>query len=111
MRGHGREEGRPDKSRVLVTVNQLPDERSQFVLVLELESGAVVGVGAEMVATVATNTRLPVIVSDYESLPPNDKGDRVAVHTSILYRSRRLIGNLLAWLAPEVALYELVKGG
>lgn len=108
MRGHGGLGDRPDKTGVMVSVNQI--DNGLFCLALELWPGAVVTSGAAIIAAVTIATQLPVIISDYESLPPNDKGDRVAVHTSILYRSRRMVGALLAWLAPDVALYELVKG-
>ena len=93
----------------MLSVNDLPDGR--FALALELRSGAVEGPAAQMVAEVASRTKLPVIVSDFESLPPNDRGDRVAIHTSIMYRSRRLMGRIIGWLGPDVALCELVKGG
>jgi hypothetical protein len=109
MRGHGGDEDRPDKIGAMLSVNDI--EGGRFVLALELRSGAVLSSAAAMVATLASATRLPVVISDYESLPPDDKGDRVAVHTSILYRSRRMVGRLLSWLAPDVALHELVKGG
>lgn len=108
-RGIGNEDERPDKIGAMLSINEIPD--GQFALALETRVGAIVGSAAHMVAAVAEASKLPVIVSDFESLPPDDKGDRVAVHTSILYRSRRLVGRLVGWLAPEVALYELVKGG
>lgn len=109
MRGHGAADDRPDAIGAVLSVNDIGNGR--FSLALELRPGAVLGSAASMVASVAANTKLPVIVSDYESLPPHDTGDRVAVHTSILYRSRRMVGKLIVWLAPDVALYELVKGG
>lgn len=109
MRGFGSDEDRPDKVGAMVSVNAI--ENGFFGQVLEIRPGAVAGSAASIIADVAEQTRLPVVISDYESLPPNDRGDRVAVHTSILYRSRRMVGRSLGWLAPEVGLYELVKGG
>lgn len=106
--GFGHQDDRPNDVGVMITVQDIPDGR--FALALEFKPGAALGAGRRMIADVATATRLPVIVSDYESLPPDDKGDRVAVHTSILYRARRLVGPLIEWLGPDVALYTLVKG-
>jgi len=106
--GAGREEDRPDRIGVMLTVQDIQDGR--YALALETRPGAVAGPAAHVVSEVARLYQLPVIVSDFESLPPDDKGDRVAVHTSILYQSRRLIGPLLKWLGPNVALYDLVKG-
>jgi hypothetical protein len=108
IQGLGAHDDRPDTIGVMLSIQQVDDGR--FALALEIEHGAVVGKASSMIAEVATQTKLPVIISDYESLPPNDRGDRVALHTAILYRSRRLVGPLLQWLAPEVALHVLVKG-
>lgn len=107
-RGLGRVSDRPDRCGVLL--NESAIEGGRFVLAVELWSGAVTTSAAPMITEVATRTSLPVIISDYESLPPDDKGDRVALHTSILYRARRMAGAHLAWLGPEVGLYVLVKG-
>ncbi len=109
MQGMGSDGDRPDKIGAMLSIHNIPDGR--YALCIELRPGAIDSTASSMVASVANATRLPVIVSNYESLPPDDKGDRVAVHTSILYRSRRLVGRLLSWLAPDVALYDLVKGG
>ena len=109
IQGAGGEDDRPDKIGVMVTVQQI--ENGTFALALEHKPGAVLATGQPMITAVATSTKLPVIVSDYESLPPHDKGDRVAVHSSIMYRARRLLGEMLTWIGPDVALFRLVKGG
>lgn len=93
----------------MVSINRV--ENGIFGLALEIRNGAVLTSAAAMVAQVARTSLLPVIVSDYESLPPDDKGDRVALHHSILYRARAMTGALIEWLAPDVALHVLVKGG
>jgi len=80
-----------------------------FAYALELRTGAIIGTAANMVVEVASATRLPLVVSDYESLPPEDKGDRVAAHVSILYRARSMLGALIDWMSPEVALHQLRK--
>jgi len=99
---------RPDRIGAMFLVNKL--ENQLFGLALEIWPDAIKTSAASMLAVVARTTMLPVIISDYESLPPNDKGDRVAAHHSILYRARRMIGSLIEWVAPDVALHVLVKG-
>lgn len=106
-RGVGREEDRPDRIGAMVSINQIED--GLFALALEIQHGAILGSAGKMISQVARTTLLPVIVSDYESLPPNDKGDRVAAHHSILYRARRMLGPLIDWVSPDVALHTLVK--
>jgi hypothetical protein len=52
----------------------------------------------------------PVIISNYGVMPPDDKGDRIVVKNSLLYRSRNIRGKFLNKLAPDVGVYILKDG-
>jgi hypothetical protein len=107
-RGAGTDADRPDRIGAMFSVNDI--DGGVFGLALELWPDAIATSASAMLAAVARHTLLPIVISDYASLPPNDKGDRVAMHHSILYRARAMTGPLLDWVAPDVALHTLVKG-
>lgn len=104
--GVGADEDRPDLTGVMLSVNDLNGGSWGFAV--ELESGALIGKGAAAVARFADSIPFPVIVASYESLPPDDTGDRVVVKDQLLQRAKSLIGAELATLREGVKVYELI---
>jgi hypothetical protein len=104
---------RPDKSGLMCSFVKAPGEKFTFVWVIEIKPGAVLNDGKAMMERLATRSASPIIVFDYASTPPNDKGDRVVVKHELAARSTRMLGKFLTYLDEDrsMGVYELVRGG
>lgn len=91
----------------MVSVNEF--NGGTWIFAVETEEGALQGKGKNIVMDVSNKVNLPVIVSKYGSLPPNDKGDLTVIKTSLLPRTNRMRGELVRFLDAEetYGVYEL----
>jgi hypothetical protein len=106
LREFGLENGRPDQCGVLLSINQI--NGGIWVFAIELKKDAIKNDGEEMMINIAENISLPIIVVNYDSMPPDDKGDRVILHDTLLSRAKHLVGDKLGQLAHNINIYKLV---
>lgn len=112
LRGCGLPEDRPDLSGVLCTHNTIDDGSGRFVFVQELRDGAVLSTGRRLVERLARIADVPIVVVNYGSVPPDDRGDRTIVRSELKYRARAMLGRFLEHLDVEegIGVYELRMG-
>jgi hypothetical protein len=109
LHGAGMLEDRPDISGVQCSANMLNGGKWMFVI--EVKPNAVMTTGKSMVKTLTALSNVPVIIVDYNSKPPCDRGNRVVVKNALLARcSKRLIGEFLGYLDNDksMGIYKLV---
>jgi len=83
-----------------------------WAFVIEVRADAVTTTGRDMIERLVALNGVPVIVVDYDSVPPNDTGDRVVIKPELEKRAERLMGAFLGYLDAEhsMGVYELVVG-
>ena len=110
MRGAGSERDRPNKSGVMISVNEMNGGR--WVFVVELWKNAYRTTGANVILDVASHADFPVVIVDYESPPPHDYGDYTVIKESLKDRARNMMGRSLGFLDKEhqFGIYELRMG-
>lgn len=106
MRGLGGADDRPDRIGAMFSINEM--NGGKFVFAIETRPAAVTTTARAMVVAAARITRLPVIIIDHDSNPPDDVGDRVAVTNQIKHRARSMLGRAICHLDDDVELYELI---
>lgn len=108
LRGYGADNDRPDQNGIMVSVNDMNGGR--WIFVIEIQPNAFRTTGKNIILDIASKIDLPVIVVDYNSKPPNDKGDYVIVKKSLLNRSKQLIREHLGFLdeSEEFGIYNLM---
>lgn len=102
----GVENDRPDRSGVMLSVNEL--NGGTWVFVIETQLGALETTGKNIILEMVRNVNFPAIVASYGKKPPEDTGDRVVVKDSLLSRCKFLIGAKLGELSDDVSIYELL---
>ena len=108
LRGVGAESDRPDKSGVILSINDL--NGGTFAFATECHAGAAMGSGAAMVWAMADCIPLPVVVNRFETKYPNDSGDWVAVRDELLPQTTQMRGPVVGPLGDALTVYALVKG-
>jgi hypothetical protein len=103
--GLGREEDRPDKIGVLLSVNNI--NGGAFVFAIEQQEDAVRTTGRHLTVLAAQHFKLPLIVIDHDAVPPRDVGDRVVINRDLTKRAASMLGASLGSLAEGVDIYEL----
>lgn len=108
LRGAGREKDRPDKSGVMISINEL--NGGMWIFVVELEENAARMRGKQAIMAVASRVDLPVIISSYGEEAPNDFGSYTIVKDTLLPRARQLIGKRRGFLDADkkFGVYDLV---
>jgi len=110
LRGIGSENDRPDINGVMCSDNFL--NGGHWVFVIELIPEAATTSGLSMVKQLVECFDIPVIISNYDSIPPNDTGDRVIIKDSLKTRSKKLMGELIQYLDDDkvMGIYKLTNG-
>lgn len=110
VKGFGTPQDSPKQNGVLVWVNK--SNGGEWIYVIELTPNAATTTGKNIIMHIAHQINLPVIISKYNSRPPNDKGDFVMVKSSLLHRTNSMRGKLIAFLdeAEQFGVYELKIG-
>lgn len=105
LRGVGDDQDRPDKSGIMVSVNQI--EGKNWIIAMDLVKNAHKTTGRNIIQAMLDQYQLPVIIVDYDNLV-GGKGDYVAITDSMLPRSSQLIGDYLGDLADNTKIYKLI---
>ena len=100
--GFGDDESRPDKSGVMVSINDLNGGRWTFVI--ETKANALETTGRGIVSQMARKFNFPIIVADHKSKPPDDKGDRMIIREEFVKHTKRMRGEFLGHLDEEKSL-------
>jgi hypothetical protein len=108
LRGFGNEDERPDKNGIIVSINRI--NNLDYITAIELRPNSFIEVGKNIIVEIIEKTKLPVLIFDFESVPPKT-GDRVAVHKSIEKRCKNLIGDFIEKLNEDINIYKLIKSG
>ena len=106
-RGFGSETDRPDQNNVMFSINKI--ENQVYAVAIELSENAINITGKDMAIQIASAQKLPIIVVKHGTLPPNDTGDYVIIHNTILHKCKNIVGNFVKHLNDEVVMFELVK--
>ena len=106
-RGFGSETDRPDHNGVMFSINKI--ENQIYAVAIELTENAITTSGKDMAIQIASAQKLPMIVIKHGTIPPNDTGDYVIIHNTILHKCKNIIGDFIEHLNDEVVMFELVK--
>ena len=106
-RGFGSDNDRPDQNGVMFSINKI--ENQIYAVAIELTANAINTTGKDMAIQIASAQKLPIIVVKHGVKPPNDSGDYVIIHNTILHKCKNIIGNFIKHLSDEVVMFELVK--
>lgn len=108
LQGMGLPEDRPDLSGVMCSANKL--NGGSWVFAIETKQDAAMTTGRNMIERITSLAITPVIIVNYDAVPPDDKGDRVVVKAELESRSSKLCGSFLHYLDKEktMGVYELV---
>lgn len=97
------EDARPDRIGVMFSLNFT--ERGVVALAIEAAPGALETTAREALVHLAHLVKCPIIVSSFESKPPEDRGDFVVVRDELAPRARAIIGEIL-WREGDVGVYR-----
>jgi hypothetical protein len=106
LKGHGDEEDRPDKSGIMLSIN---DDSGIWAFIIEVEQDALITKGKNIVLDVIGHISVPGIVVSYTSKPPNDTGDLVIVKEELFDRSTKITGDFIYSLSDSIHVFRLVS--
>lgn len=106
LRDWGQDEDRPDKNGVVATINKM--NGGTWIFINEMEENALLNGGKGIVLQMVSKIDLPAIVVDYDSKPPDDKGNRVVIKEELLPRTDRIRGEYIDHIDDGMGLYKLV---
>jgi hypothetical protein len=106
LRGFGDINDRPDKNDIMLSINDV--EGQHMIYAIELKKGSYLNSGKNIILDIVKKINLPVIVSDFDSVYPNDKGDYVIIHSSLLNRAKNIIGEHIEQLSDNINSYKLI---
>lgn len=107
LRGAGKEKDRPDKSNVMVSVNQM--NGGVWIMVMDLEKDAHKTTGKNIVIDMINKYNLPAIVVDYDNLEKG-KGDYVVLKKDLEKRAYAIMGKHTHQLEEDINIYKLIIG-
>lgn len=105
LRGYGDTSDRPDKSRVMVSVNRI--NGGTWITVMNLDKEAHLTTGKKIIVDVASKVNYPVIVVESNNLEKG-RGDYVIIKQSLESRSNRIKGQFISKYTDTMNLYKLV---
>jgi hypothetical protein len=108
-RGFGTDEDRPDKSGLMLSINNM--NGGWWIFGIEDRDRALYA-AKHVVIQMMNTANLPAIISKHDARPPNDLGDYVVVRRDMLPRAQRIIGSLIDYLdtEQEFGVYQLRIG-
>ena len=109
LQGFGSEQDRPDINGVMISACKF--NNGTWLFIIETVKNAVLTTAKDMIIQMVNQFDFPAIVSDYESKPPDDKGDYTIIKESLLPRCKRMAGDLIEYLDSDkrIGLYKLRK--
>lgn len=108
MRGFGTDsvDDRPDNSGIIMAFREF--NGGKWIVVNELKPDAVMTTGRNILVAVAKRVDFPAIISDYDSRPPHDLGDRVGIRKDREHRATTMLGEHLGALDGD-EFYNVYK--
>lgn len=106
LRGHGSGNDRPDKSKVLISINMV--NKQPWIFVMDLSPNAHQTSGKNIIQKMAQDYDLPLIIVDYKNLK-SGSGDYVIIKDSLLNRCKNLAGERIIKLGKNLYSYHLLK--
>lgn len=107
LRGAGKENDRPDKSNVMVSVNQT--NGGVWIMVMDLEKNAHRTTGKNIIIDMIDKYNLPAIIVDYDNLEKG-KGDYVVLKKDLEKRASAIMGEQVYQLEENINIYKLIIG-
>jgi len=104
LRGAGKNKDRPDKSNVMVSVNNFNGGR--WIFVLDNKKDAHKTTGKSIIIEMINKFNLPAIVLDYDHLEKG-KGDYVIITDNMKPRSSQILGDLIEDF-DDMKIYKLI---
>ncbi|MFC1653851.1 hypothetical protein ACFL1M_03310 [Patescibacteria group bacterium] len=105
LKGFGSKKDRPDKSGVMVSVNNM--NGGNWIMVMDYKKNAHLYSGKNIVVDIASQIDLPAIVVDYDNLKKG-KGDYVLIKGKLKSRSSQIMGDFLGKFSKSIDKYKLI---
>jgi hypothetical protein len=106
LKGFGDLNDRPDLNDVMIAIDKF--NGGTWVFVLETKKGAYLTTGKNIIIDIANNFNFPVIVVDYDSKYPNDKGDYVIIRKDLEYRAKSIMDDFICEYSEDMNVYKLI---
>lgn len=106
-RGFGSDNDRPDMNGVMFSINLV--ETQIYIVAIETKEKAILTTAKDMAIQMVTDQKIPMIVTKHDAKPPEDTGDYVIIHDSIIDKCKNICGNQIFSLSVDVSMFELVK--
>lgn len=106
LKGFGDINDRPDLSDVMLSIDNF--NGGTWIFVIETKKNAYLNSGKNIIIDVANNFNFPVIVVDYDSKYPNDKGDYVIIKKEIEHRAKSIMGDFICKYNENMNVYKLI---
>lgn len=109
VEGIGHDDDWPDNCGVMTWLTEM--NGGTWIFVVELWKDAATTTGARMLTSIANKSVHPLIISNFDTPPEEDYGDRVVIKKELLPRTELMRGEHLEFLDAdeEVGVYELIK--
>jgi hypothetical protein len=108
LRGFGKENDRPDKSGVMLSISAF--NGGTWIFVQELWEDAHKTTGKNIIIDISKKVDIPIIVSDFNTKLGEDYGDYVIIKNSLESRSNKIRGEFLFELEKNIKVYRLIDG-
>ncbi len=105
LRGFGENNDRPDKSNIMLFINNF--NGGIWIFAIETLKNAYKTSGKSIIIDIVKKMNLPVIVSDFDSKPPYDKGDYVVIKKELENRASQIKGEFICELENDIKVYKL----
>lgn len=106
LKGFGDINDRPDLSDVMVAIDNF--NGGTWIFVMETKKGAYLTTGKNIIIDMVNKFNFPVIVVDYDSKFPNDKGDYVIIKDELKHRAKSLIGDFVCEYDDNINVYKII---
>lgn len=106
LKGFGDINDRPDLNNVMLSIDRF--NGGVWIFVMETKKGAYLTSGKNIITEVANKFNYPVIVVDYDSKYPNDKGDYVIIKNSLENISKFIMGDFICNYNDNMNVYKLI---
>ena len=106
LKGFGDDNDRPDKNNIMISLNDF--NGGVWFFVMETKKYAHRTTGKNIIIEIVNKYDIPVIVSDIDSVYPNDKGDYVIIKKSLEKRSKMIMGDFIYNLDDDINIYKLI---
>jgi hypothetical protein len=105
LRGFGGDNDRPDKSNIMLFINSF--NGGIWIFAMETKKDAYRTTGKSIIVDMVEKFDLPIIISDFDSKPPYDKGDYVVIKNELEYKSNQIKGDFIYELENDIKVYKL----